>query len=132
VEWSPDHQPNGEALPHLVDLVDRGIIRILDLAFLRKEMDGTVVRLEIADMGGDEGFMVFEGVSSGVIGDDDVDEASAALEPGATAALLVYENSWAAPFATALRKAGAQLVASGRIPTNALIQALDELEASGS
>jgi uncharacterized RDD family membrane protein YckC len=132
VEWAPDHQPNGEAMPHLIDLVDRGVIRILDLAFIRKEMDGTIVRLEIADFGEDEGIMVFEGVSSGVIGDDDVDEASAALEPGATAALLVYENSWAAPFATALRKAGAQLVATGRIPTNALISALDELESSNS
>ena len=132
VEWAPDHQPNGEAMPHLIDLVDRGVIRILDLAFIRKEMDGTIVRLEIADFGDDEGIMVFEGVSSGVIGDDDVDEASGALEPGATAALLVYENTWAAPFATALRKAGAQLVATGRIPTNALISALDELESANS
>jgi uncharacterized RDD family membrane protein YckC len=132
VEWPADHQPNGEAMPHLIDLVDRGVIRILDLAFIRKEMDGTIVRLEIADFGDDEGIMVFEGVSSGVIGDDDVDEASGALEPGATAALLVYENTWAAPFATALRKAGAQLVATGRIPTNALISALDELESANS
>ena len=130
IEWPPDHQPNGEALPHLVDLVDRGVIRILDLAFLRKETDGSVIRIEIADLGDDEGIMVFEGASSGVLGDDDVNEAATALEPGATAALLVYENTWAAPFATALRKAGAQLVASGRIPTNAIIAALDELEAS--
>ena len=71
----------------------------------------------------------FEGASSGVLGEQDYDEAGAALEPGTSAAILVYENTWAAPFATALRKNGAQLVANGRIPVNALMQKLDELEA---
>jgi hypothetical protein len=71
---------------------------------------------------------VFEGASSGLLGEDDYDQAGEALEAGASAALLVYENTWAAPFATALRRSGAQLVANGRIPVNAIIQALDELE----
>ena len=70
----------------------------------------------------------FEGASSGLLGDDDLDEAGAALDPGTTAALLVYENVWAAPFATALRRNGAQLVASGRIPVQALLAALDATE----
>jgi hypothetical protein len=127
VEW-PDRQPTGEAAPYLLDLVDRGLIRILDLAFIAKDDDGSVARMEIADLG-DE-FAVFAGASSGLLGDDDTDEAAAVLEPGTSAAVLIYENSWAAPFATAMRRSGAQLVASGRIPTQALIAALDAAEAA--
>ena len=72
----------------------------------------------------------FEGASSGVLGQDEFDDAGEALEPGTSAAILVYENRWAAPLATALRKNGAQLVANGRIPVNALLAKLDELEAA--
>src|SRR5437762_1606029 len=130
VEWPPDKQPNGEALPMLVDLVDRGLIRVLDLAFVRKEQDGTVVGLDLAslDLEANPELTVFEGASSGLLGDDDFNEAGNALEPGSSAALLIYENTWAAPFATALRRSGAQLVANGRIPVNAIIAALDEME----
>ena len=132
VEWPPDKQPTGEAMPLLVDLVDRGLIRILDLAFVRKETDGTVVGLDFQDLDldGNPDLAVFEGASSGLIGEDDYSDAEAALEPGSSAAILIYENTWAAPFATALRKSGAQLVANGRIPVNAIIAALDELEQS--
>jgi hypothetical protein len=132
VEWPPDKQPTGEALPKLVDLVDRGLIRILDLAFVRKETDGTVVGLDLQDLDldGNPDLAVFEGVSSGLIGEDDYGDAQAALEPGSSAAILIYENTWAAPFATALRKTGAQVVANGRIPVNSIIAALDELEQS--
>lgn len=132
VEWPPDKQPTGEAMPLLVDLVDRGLIRILDLAFVRKETDGTVVGLDFQDLDldGNPDLAVFEGASSGLIGEDDYGDAEAALEPGSSAAILIYENTWAAPFATALRKSGAQLVANGRIPVNAIIAALDELEQS--
>jgi hypothetical protein len=128
VEWPAGKQPSGEGLPLLVDLVDRGIIRVLDIAFVRKEDDGTVVGLDLTELEGDPVLTVFEGASSGLLGDDDYTEAGAALEPGCSAALLVYENTWAAPFATALRRSGAQLVANGRIPVNALLAALDELE----
>ena len=128
VEWPAGKQPSGEGLPLLVDLVDRGIIRVLDIAFVRKEDDGTVVGLDLSELEGDAVLTVFEGASSGLLGDDDYTEAGAALEPGCSAALLVYENTWAAPFATALRRSGAQLVANGRIPVNALLAALDELE----
>jgi hypothetical protein len=132
VEWPAGKQPTGEGLTLLVDLVDRGIVRVLDLAFVRKEADGTMIRLELSDLDldGNPELAVFEGASSGLIREDERDEAAAAIEPGASAALLIYENTWAAPFATALRRAGAQLVASGRIPVNAIIAALDELEAA--
>jgi len=128
VEW-PGRQPTGEALPHLIDLVDRGLIRVLDLAFIVKSEDGSVAALEIADLG-DE-IAAFEGASSGLLGDDDVEEAGNALEPGTSAALLVFENRWAAPFASAVRNSGGQLVASGRIPIQAVLAALDAAE-SGS
>jgi hypothetical protein len=128
VEWPAGTQPNGEGMPLLVDLVDRGLIRILDLAFVRKEDDGAIVGLELNELGDDPQLTVFEGASSGMLGQEDYDEAGAAIQPGCSAALLVYENTWAAPFATALRRSGARLVASGRIATNELIAALDELE----
>jgi Family of unknown function (DUF6325) len=129
VEW-PGRQPTGEAAPLLVDLVDRGLIRILDLAFVTKGEDGSVARLEITDLGQKvEELKVFEGASSGLLADDDIGEAGEALEPGTSAALLVYENSWAAPFAAALRRSGGQLVASGRIPIQAIAAALDAAEA---
>jgi hypothetical protein len=131
VEW-PGQQPTGEAAPLLIDLVDRGLIRVLDLAFVTKADDGSVVRLQIKDLGEKvEELTVFEGASSGLLADDDISEAGEALEPGTSAALLVYENSWAAPFAAAVRRSGGQLVASGRIPIQALVAALDAAEAKG-
>jgi uncharacterized protein DUF6325 len=130
VEW-PGRQPTGEAAPHLIDLVDRGLIRILDLVFLHKDEDGSLARLEISDLGDQvEAFADFEGASSGLLSDEDTDEAGSALEPGTSAALLVYENRWAAPFASALRRSGGQLVASGRIPIQAMLAALDAADAN--
>ena len=93
-----------------------------------KAEDGSVAALEIADLG-DE-IAAFDGASSGLLGDDDVEEAGNALEPGTSAALLVFENSWAAPFAAAVRRSGGQLVASGRIPVQDVLAALDAVEAS--
>jgi hypothetical protein len=130
VEW-PGRQPNGEVAPHLVDLVDRGLLRILDLAFVAKDEDGTVAGLELADLGdGAAELEVFEGASSGLLSDDDLTEAAAALEPGTSAAILVFENTWAAPFASAVRRSGGQLVASGRIPVDDVLAALDAAEAA--
>jgi uncharacterized membrane protein len=128
IEW-PDRQPNGEIAPLVVDLVDRGVIRLLDVALIAKQEDGTVGGLAISDVGGEsEQMRAFEGASSGLLSDDDLAEAANALEPGASAALLVYENRWAAPFASAVRRTGGELVASGRIPADALLAALDEAE----
>ena len=130
VEW-PGRQPNGEAAPYLIDLVDRGLIRILDLTFIAKAEDGSVVRLEIADLGDEvAAFAEFDGASSGLLSDGDTSEAAGALEPGTSAALLVYENTWAAPFASAVRSSGGELVASGRIPAQDLIDALDAAESA--
>lgn len=130
VEW-PGRQPTGEAAPHLLDLVDRGLIRILDFVFLSKAEDGSVTRVEISDLGDEvAAFAAFEGASSGLLSEEDADEAGGALEPGTSAALLVYENRWAAPFASAVRRSGGQLVATGRIPIQAMLAALDAAEAA--
>ena len=128
VEWPADRQPDGSAFPHLIDLVDRGLIRVLDFAVITVGEDGSVAGLDLNTL--DESLTVFDGASSGLLTDEDYAEAAGVLEPGSTAALLIFENTWAAPFATALRKNGAQLVASGRLPINAIIAALDELEAA--
>ena len=128
VEW-PGRQPNGEVAPQLVDLVERGLIRILDLVFVAKDEEGNVAGLEISELAGEVAELsVFEGASSGLISDEDVDEAGGVLEPGTSAALLVFENAWAAPFVSAVRRSGGQLVASGRIPAQDLLDALDASE----
>jgi hypothetical protein len=126
----PGSRMTGEGLPMLVDLVDRGIIRILDLVFVKKELDGSVRGLAIADLDRDGklDLAVFEGAASGLLGQEDLDEAGGVLEPGSSAGLLVYENRWAAPLARELRRGGGQLVASGRIPVQAVLAALDATE----
>ncbi|MET9888330.1 DUF6325 family protein [Streptomyces sp. NPDC006430] len=124
----PGSRMTGEGLPLLVDLVDRGVIRILDLVFVRKDDDGSVRAVELQDFGDEVDLSVFEGASSGLLDQDDIDEAGTALEPGNSAGILVYENTWAAPLARALRHGGAQLVAAGRIPVQALLASLDAVE----
>jgi hypothetical protein len=130
----PEDRLTGEGLPMLVDLVERGVIRILDLVFVRKDRDGSVLVLTGADTPDDSslGLAIFDGAASGLLGRDDIEEAGAVLEPGASAGILVYENTWAAPFASAIRRGGGQLVASGRIPVQAVLAALDEAEPVGS
>ena len=126
----PGSKMTGEGLPLLVDLVDRGIIRILDLVFVKKELDGSVRGMAIADLDkdGQLDLAVFEGASSGLLAQEDLVEAGGVLEPGSSAGLLVYENRWAAPFASALRRGGGQVVASGRIPVQDVLAALDATE----
>jgi hypothetical protein len=131
LEWQ-GQQPNaGEVQPLLLDLVDRGIIRILDIAFVAKDEDGSVSAIDIGDLKQvATAFAEFEGASSGLLGFEDLQEAAAALDPGTSAAVLVWENRWAAPVAAELRRSGGQLVASGRIPVQAILATLDEVEAS--
>lgn len=126
----PGNEMTGEGLPILVDLVDRGLIRILDLVFVRKDADGSTDVVEVADFDSDGSLdlAVFHGASSGLLDESDVTEASGVLEPGTSAAILVYENRWAAPLAGALRRGGAQLVARGAIPMDALLESLDATE----
>jgi len=128
LEW-PGRQPDGSVAPLILDLVDRGLIRILDVAFLGKDENGSAYAVDIADIAAAEAFGVFDGASSGLLRDEDLAEAASVLEPGTTAAVLVWENRWAAPVAVAIRKSGGQLVASGRIPVQAIIASLDALEA---
>jgi hypothetical protein len=123
----PGNQMTGKGLPMLVDLVDRGIIRILDLVFIHKDTDGAVTVLALQDLGEGTELSVFDGVSSGLLDEGDLAEAANAVEPGNSAGVLVYENRWAAPFAAELRKGGAQMVAYGRIPVQAILAALEAL-----
>jgi hypothetical protein len=127
----PQAKLNGEGLGILVDLVDRGIIRLLDLRMVKREVDGTFTAAEIADFDNDGtlDLAVFEGVQSGLLDDDDLSQAANLIEPGNAVALLVWENAWAGPFVSAMRRAGAEVVASGRIPANDVVAALDALEA---
>ena len=128
----PGNKMTGEGFPLLVDLVDAGIIRILDLVFATRETDGSITVLDISDIDGDGqlDLAIFQGAASGLLGSDDIDEATSILEPGNSAGILVYENVWAGPFAAALRRGGAQLVASGRIPVQAILASLDAAEAA--
>ena len=130
IEWPK--QPVGEAAPLILDAVDRGIIRILDVALLAKDTDGSVATMELGTLNGGDarGFADFEGAASGLLGDDDLEEAAGVLEPGTSAAVIIWENRWAAPIATALRRSGGQLVASGRIPVQAILASLDAVEAA--
>ncbi len=130
----PGNRMTGEAFPLLIDLVDRGLIRILDFAFVRKDLDGSVAGMVLADLDGDSqlDLAVFEGASSGLLHPEDIDEAGTVLQPGSSAGILVYENVWAAPFASAVRRSGGQLVASGRIPVQALLAALDSVDEPAS
>lgn len=130
----PGSKLTGEGLPILADLVDRGIIHILDLVFVKKDLDGTVTVVALDDLvaGGTMNLAVFRGAASGLVGSDDIAQAGSVLEPGNSAGLLVYENSWAAPFVAAMRRAGAQVVANGRIPVQDVIDTLDATESAAS
>jgi Family of unknown function (DUF6325) len=121
----------GEAVPMLVDLVDRGIIRVLDAMFVKKNEDGTFSGFEAKGLDDKDvgDFAVFDGASSGLLGDEDAEKAAEAIEPGSAAALIVYENRWAAPFVAAVRRNGGVPVAFERIPAQDVIDALDALDA---
>jgi hypothetical protein len=129
----PGSKFNGEIAPTLVDLVDRGIIRVLDLMLIVKEEDGSFDAIELSDLDDSQAgeLLRLETELAELLSEEDVISLTAAIEPGSTAALLVYENKWAAPFAAAVRHSGGQLVANGRIPLQALVAALEADEAEG-
>jgi hypothetical protein len=114
-----------------MDLVDRGLIRILDIMFIRKLSDGSVQAVEISDLPADEAVhvSVFDGLATGIMGEEDLAAAGEALEVDSRAIMLVFENTWAARFAVAVREAGGVLVDQGRIPVQAIVGALEELDA---
>ena len=118
---------SGEMAAELIALVDRELVRVLDLLLLRKDADGSVEAAELADVDeSDVGALrALEADLAMLLAEEDVEEIGKALEPGSYAAVLVYENSWAGPFASSIRRAGGQLVANGRIPTQALLAAIE-------
>jgi hypothetical protein len=126
----PGNKMTGEGLPILVDLVDRGVIRILDLIFVTREMDGSTSSIELSDIDRDGtlDLAIFEGVSSGLLDDSDIHDAGSVIEPGSSAGILLFENRWATPFTQALRRGGAELVAAGYIPQDVLLASLDATE----
>ncbi|WP_261792273.1 DUF6325 family protein [Arthrobacter sp. PM3] len=126
----PVDKLTGRASEEIVKLIEQGTIRLFDLLVVMKNEDGTVEILELTDPGGPAAaFSYFDGARSGLLGDDDIAEATAALLPGTVAALIVYENTWAAPFVAAVRESGGELIASTRIPAPDVMEALDALEA---
>jgi hypothetical protein len=131
VDWLvvefPGSRFNGEIAPALRDLVERGLVRVLDLLVLKKEADGTLEAFELSDLDPAEigELRTYEAELATLLSEDDVTAIAEAIEPGSSAAVLVWENSWAAPFASAVRRSGGQLVASGRIPIQALLAAIE-------
>ena len=127
----PDGQLKGEGLRALLELVDRGIIQILDLRVVKREQDGSYTAAAVADFDGDGALdlAVFSGIESGLLDDDDLREAAELIQPGSAVAVLLYENTWAGPFVSAMRSVGAEVISSGRIPATTVLDALEALEA---
>ena len=131
VDWIvvefPGSRMNGQIVPALLDLVERDLVRVLDLLVLKKDDDGSVEAFELSDL--DEGevgeLRTYESELAMLLSEEDVTSLAAAIEPGSSAGVVVWENTWAAPFGSAVRRSGGQLVASGRIPTQALLAAIE-------
>ena len=134
VDWIvvefPGSKFNGQIGSALRDLVERDLIRVLDLLVLKKDADGSLEAFELSDL--DEGeigeLRSYETELAMLLSEEDVTSLAAAIEPGSSAGVLVWENTWAAPFASAVRRSGGQLVASGRIPIQALLAAIEAEE----
>jgi hypothetical protein len=132
IGFPPDAPMTGEAVPILLDLVDRGIIRVFDARFIKKEEDGTFSGFDIADLDEDTAghFTAFTGASTGLLGDQDIGLAANEMPAGTAAVMIVYENRWAAKLISAVRSNGGELIASERIRVTDLIEALDAVEAA--
>ncbi|KQW52552.1 hypothetical protein ASC77_24585 [Nocardioides sp. Root1257] len=128
----PGARMEGEGLAALVDLTERGIIRILDLVVATVAEDGSFAVVALTDLDGDGvlDLAVFEGARSGLLDEDDIAQSASLVQPGNAVAVLLYENTWAGPFVTAMRNVGAEVIASGRIPADDVVAALDALEST--
>src|SRR6516225_2911761 len=123
----PGNKMTGETFPILMDLVDRGLIRILDLEFVTRDENGSMRTIELMDIDHDGKFdlAIFEGSNSGLLDAKDLADASSVIEPGSSAAIMIFENHWAMPFVQALRRGSAQLIAAGYIPQDDLAAAVE-------
>jgi hypothetical protein len=130
IGYPSDAPRTGDAIPRFVDLVDRGIIRVLDVLVAEKTADGAVVGFELTERDGFEDLHVFQGARTGMLGDEDAAVAGEQLAHGETAVLICFENAWAAPFATAVRRNGGKLLAFERIAGQDVIDTLDLLDAA--
>jgi hypothetical protein len=132
IAYPADAPMTGDAVPIFVDLVDRGIIRVLDVLFVRQNEDGTVSGFEASDLDSEHigDFKAFEGASSGLLGEEDVAAVGETIEPGSAAVMIVYENRWAAPFAAAVRRNGGTFVDFQRVPVQDLLASLEAAEAA--
>jgi hypothetical protein len=126
----PGSKMTGEGFPILLDLVNKGVIRILDLMFITRGADGSTRILDLSDIDrdGQLDLAVFDGASSGMLDQSDADDAGAVIAPGSSAGILIFENRWATSFVQALRRGEAQLVAAGYIPQQDIVAALDATE----
>src|ERR1700741_153966 len=127
----PGSKMTGDGLQAVLDLVDRGLIRVLDLLFVSRNDDGSLRAVELRDFDhdGQLDVAIFEGVSSGLLDDSDLADATSAIGPGASAAILLLENRWPRPFTQAVRRSGAEVVAAGYVPLDAITASLDAAEA---
>ncbi|MFZ1924537.1 MAG: DUF6325 family protein [Solirubrobacteraceae bacterium] len=132
IGYPPDAPRTGEAIPLFVDLVDRGIIRVLDVLMVQKDGEGNISGLEIADLDGDgvDDLLVFAGARTGMLGDEDASTVGEALKPGEAALMICFENAWAAPFATAVRRNGGQVLAFERVAAQDVLDTLDALDSA--
>jgi hypothetical protein len=130
IEWSAQ-QPDGATIaPYIISLVDRGIVRLVDIAFIAKDASGDVTALDLDSIDASGPLGQFAGASSGLISHEDVADAATALQPGSSAAVIVWENRWVVPLANKLRESGGELVARGRIDFDDLVAALDAADAA--
>lgn len=130
IGFPADAPQTGESVPIVLELVERGVIRVLDVLAVRKQADGTLSGIELSgDLGGDglADLVVFEGARTGMLGDEDAAVAGEALQPGETAVLICFENSWAAPFVASVRRNGGRLLAAQRVPAQEVMEAVEAL-----
>ena len=119
----------GEMVEELLSLVDSGTIRVIDVLILTKDADGSVEAAELADVGELGPLQELEAQLAELLAEDDVVHLAAAMEPGSTPGVLIWENLWAAKFASAARRSGGQLIANGRIPIQAIIASIEAEQA---
>jgi hypothetical protein len=122
----------GEMAKELLALVDAGTIRVIDILIITKDADGTVEAMELSDVGELGELQRIEGELAELLAEEDVENLAAAMEPGSTAGVLIWENLWAAPFAAAARRSGGQLIANGRIPMQAIIASIEADESNAT